>query len=118
MSNSRLEEGLSATEYTAIGLSSVLLALIYVVSVSLYLQSKKVKRKPSRDDAELVFPEGRSMGLGVVKNNLLLAARHFEIENNSGPSDSEVGDELPQSDGEPGFENVNKILFCTYKHTI
>ncbi|XP_026671949.1 uncharacterized protein LOC108628009, partial [Ceratina calcarata] len=36
-STTQLSQGLSATEYTAIGLSSVILALIYVASVSLYL---------------------------------------------------------------------------------
>nr|XP_012151319.1 PREDICTED: uncharacterized protein LOC100880665 [Megachile rotundata] len=104
-STTQLSQGLSATEYTAIGLSSVILALIYVASVSLYLHSKKVKRKIV-EEPEVSLSPGREIS-GLVKNNPLLAAsRHFESDTNSGLTESDLGDELPASDGEHGFENV------------
>ncbi|XP_025154496.1 uncharacterized protein LOC105191233 [Harpegnathos saltator] len=103
-STSQVSQGLSATEYTAIGLSSVILALIYVASVSLYLHSRKAKRK-SIEEANVTLDGGRDGG-GLVKNNpLLAAARHFESDTNSGLTESDLGDDLPPSDNEQGFEN-------------
>lgn len=105
-STSQVSQGLSATEYTAIGLSSVILALIYVASVSLYLHSRKAKRK-SVEEANVTLDGGRDGG-GLVKSNPLLAAtRHFESDTNSGLTESDLGDDLPPSDSEQGFENVN-----------
>lgn len=104
-STSQLSQGLSTTEYTAIGLSSVILALIYVASVSLYLHSKKTKRKII-EEPEISITPGREPS-GLVKNNPLLAAsRHFESDTNSGLTESDLGDDLPASDSEQGFENV------------
>ncbi|XP_066584728.1 uncharacterized protein sha [Prorops nasuta] len=112
----QVAQGLSNTEYTVIGLSSILLAVIYVASVSLYLQSRRSKRK-SLEDAEIAITGGRD-GNGFVKNNPLLAAsRHFESDTNSGLTESDIGDELPQSDGEQGFENVTSAIIhprCLY----
>ncbi|XP_032670365.1 uncharacterized protein LOC116843751 isoform X2 [Odontomachus brunneus] len=103
-STSQVSQGLSATEYTAIGLSSVILALIYVASVSLYLHSRKAKRK-SIEEANVTLDGGRDGG-GLVKSNPLLAAtRHFESDTNSGLTESDLGDDLPPSDSEQGFEN-------------
>lgn len=46
---------------------------------------------------------------GLVKSNPLLAAsRHFESDTNSGLTESDLGDDLPPSDGEQGFENVGE----------
>ncbi|XP_017758840.1 PREDICTED: uncharacterized protein LOC108549815 [Eufriesea mexicana] len=115
-STTQLSQGLSTTEYTAIGLSSVILALIYVASVSLYLHSKKAKRKIA-EEPELSLTPGREVS-GLVKNNPLLAAsRHFESDTNSGLTESDVGDDLPPSDGEQGFENVTSAIIhphCVY----
>ncbi|XP_014484125.1 PREDICTED: uncharacterized protein LOC106749315 [Dinoponera quadriceps] len=103
-STSQVSQGLSATEYTAIGLSSVILALIYVASVSLYLHSRKAKRK-SIEEAHVTLDGGRDGG-GLVKSNpLLVATRHFESDTNSGLTESDLGDDLPPSDSEQGFEN-------------
>ncbi|EFN64290.1 hypothetical protein EAG_12073, partial [Camponotus floridanus] len=103
-STSQVSQGLSATEYIAIGLSSVILALIYVASVSLYLHSRRAKRK-SIEEANITLDGGRDGG-GLVKNNPLLAAtRHFESDTNSGLTESDLGDDLPPSDNEQGFEN-------------
>ncbi|XP_050456482.1 uncharacterized protein LOC126854127 isoform X1 [Cataglyphis hispanica] len=103
-STSQVSQGLSATEYIAIGLSSVILALIYVASVSLYLHSRRAKRK-SIEEANITLDGGRD-GSGLVKNNPLLAAtRHFESDTNSGLTESDLGDDLPPSDNEQGFEN-------------
>ncbi|KAF3425314.1 hypothetical protein E2986_06235 [Frieseomelitta varia] len=108
-STTQLSQGLSATEYTAIGLSSVILALIYVASVSLYLHSKKARRKIV-EEPEISLTPGREVS-GLVKNNPLLAAsRHFESDTNSGLTESDVGDDLPLSDGEQGFDNVRRTL--------
>ncbi|CAL7939713.1 unnamed protein product [Xylocopa violacea] len=115
-STKQLSQGLSTLEYTAIGLSSVILALIYVASVSLYLHSKKAKRKIIKNP-ELGLTPGREVS-GLVKNNPLLAAsRHFESDTNSGLTESDIGDDLPQSDGEQGFENVTSAVVhphCVY----
>ncbi|XP_053973717.1 uncharacterized protein LOC128873840 [Hylaeus volcanicus] len=115
-STTQLTQGLSTTEYTAIGLSSVILALIYIASVSLYLHSKKARRKII-EEPELNLSPGREVS-GLVKNNPLLAAsRHFESDANSGLTESDLGDELPASDGEQGFENVTSAVIhphCVY----
>ncbi|XP_076621526.1 uncharacterized protein LOC143341964 [Colletes latitarsis] len=115
-STTQLSQGLSTTEYTAIGLSSVILALIYVASVSLYLHSKKARRKII-EEPELNLTPGREVS-GLVKNNPLLAAsRHFESDTTSGLTESDLGDELPASDGEQGFENVTSAVIhphCVY----
>ncbi|XP_012253115.3 uncharacterized protein LOC105684385 [Athalia rosae] len=101
--------GLSTVEYTAIGLSSVLLALIYVASVLLYLHSRRNKKKRVEEPETGIT--GARDTVGIVKNNPLLSAgRHFESDTNSGPSESELGDDLPQSDGEQGFENVTSAV--------
>lgn len=103
-STSQVSQGLSATEYTAIGLSSVILALIYVASVSLYLHSRRAKRK-SIEEANITRDGG-----GLVKSNPLLAAtRHFESDTNSGLTESDLGEDLPASDNEQGFENVSAV---------
>ncbi|XP_078052200.1 uncharacterized protein LOC144478306 [Augochlora pura] len=115
-SSSQLSQGLSTTEYTAIGLSSVILALIYVASVSLYLHSKKTKRKIV-EEPEISITHGREPS-GLVKSNPLLAAsRHFESDTNSGLTESDLGDDLPISDGEQGFENITSAVIhphCVY----
>ncbi|XP_012272415.1 uncharacterized protein LOC105695453 [Orussus abietinus] len=109
-------QGLSATEYAAIGLSSVVLALIYVASVSLYLQSRRARRKRS-EEPEAALTGGRE-GAGIVKSNPLLAAsRRFEADANGGSSESDLGDDPAQSDGEETFENVTSAVVhppCVY----
>lgn len=105
-STSQVSQGLSTTEYIAIGLSSVILALIYIASVSLYLHSKRAKRK-SIEEANITLDGGRDGG-GLVKSNPLLnATRHFESDTNSGLTESDLGDDLAPSDNEQGFENVS-----------
>ncbi|XP_017799420.1 PREDICTED: uncharacterized protein LOC108580221 [Habropoda laboriosa] len=115
-STTQLSQGLSTTEYTAIGLSSVILALIYVASVSLYLHSKKAKRKIV-EEPEISLTPGREIS-GLVKNNPLLAAsRHFESDTNSGLTESDFGDDLAPSDGEQGFETITSAIIhphCVY----
>lgn len=111
-STSQVSQGLSATEYTAIGLSSVILALIYIASVSLYLHSRRAKRK-SIEEANVTLDGGRDGG-GLVKSNpLLAAARHFESDTNSGLTESDLGEDLPASDNEQGFENVSTMRIVT-----
>ena len=112
-STSHVSQGLSATEYTAIGLSSVILALIYVASVSLYLHSRRAKWK-SIEEANITLDGGRDGG-GLVKSNPLLAAtRHFESDTNSGLTESDLGEDLPASDNEQGFENVSALYESCY----
>lgn len=110
-----MSQGLSATEYTAIGLSSVILALIYVASVSLYLHSRRAKRK-SIEEANITLDGGRDGGL--VKNNPLLAARHFESDTNSGLTESDLGEDLPASDNEQGFENVSAVRTVAFQSIV
>ncbi|XP_046603106.1 uncharacterized protein LOC124296796 [Neodiprion virginianus] len=114
--DAQVSQGLSAIEYTAIGLSSVVLALIYVASVLLYLHTRRTKRRRV-EEPESGLGTGRD-NIGIVKSNPLLAAgRHFESDDNSGRSESELGDELPQSDSDHGFENVTSAVVhphCAY----
>ncbi|XP_011297105.1 uncharacterized protein sha [Fopius arisanus] len=100
--------GLSSFEYTAIGISSVLLALIYVVSVCLYLHSQKSRRKKLQDP-EMAIATVRE-GPGLVKNNPLLASRHFESDSNSVRSESDQGGDLSPSDTDPGFEKITAAV--------
>lgn len=102
--------GLSTIEYTAIGISAILLALIYVASVSLYLHSRKSRRKHPEDPPEIVITGGRD-GSGLIKNNpLLTTTRHFESDTNSGHSESDQGDEFSPSDNEQSFEKVTSAI--------
>ncbi|XP_014611782.1 PREDICTED: uncharacterized protein LOC106790993 [Polistes canadensis] len=110
-SNSQVSRGLSATEYAAIGLSSVILAIIYVASVSLYLHSRRGKRK-SIEEPELTLPgprEGVANNIisgGFIKNNpLLITSRHLENDTNSVLTENELGDELVPSDEEQNCEH-------------
>ncbi|KAI4501419.1 hypothetical protein M0802_003296 [Mischocyttarus mexicanus] len=110
-SSSQVSQGLSATEYAAIGLSSVILAIIYVASVSLYLHSRRGKRK-SIEEPEITLPgprEGVASSVisgGLIKNNpLLIASRHLENDTNSVLTENELGDELTQSDDEQNCEH-------------
>lgn len=108
----QVTQGLSATEYIAIGLSSVVLALIYVASVSLYLHSRRAKRK-SIEETSVTLDGGRDGGL-VKSNPLLAASRHFESDTNSGLTESDLGDDLPPSDNEQGFENVSAVQTVSF----
>ncbi|XP_047360087.1 uncharacterized protein LOC124953163 [Vespa velutina] len=110
-STSQVSQGLSATEYAAIGLSSVILAVIYVTSVSLYLHSRRGKRK-SIEEAEITLPSpregigGSGVGGGLIKNNpLLIAPRHLENDTNSVLTENELVDDLVQSDEEQNCEH-------------
>lgn len=111
-STSQFSQGLSATEYAAIGLSSVILAVIYVASVSLYLHSRRGKRK-SIEESEITLPGPREgvggsvVGGGLVKNNpLLIAPRHLDDDNNGVLTENELGNNLVQSDEEQNCEHV------------
>ncbi|XP_044018337.1 uncharacterized protein LOC122859051 [Aphidius gifuensis] len=102
--------GLSTIEYTAIGIAAILLALIYIASVSLYLHSRKSRQKDMEDPPEIVITGGRN-GAGLIKKNpLLTATRHFESDTNSGLSESDQGDEFNLSDNEQGFEKVTSAI--------
>lgn len=86
-------DGLSVSEYVAIGISSVLLGLIYVASVFLYLHLRKRKKekKPAGENKSLASVEE-----GVVKNNPLLGlGRHFNIPEQYSDSASSDTDKTP-----------------------
>lgn len=72
--------GLTASEYVAIAVCSVLLGLIYVASVLMYLH---VRRRRRRENAASSAKRNLSNGgvltgpeEGLIKSNPLLAARH------------------------------------------
>ncbi|KAK0180384.1 hypothetical protein PV327_006028 [Microctonus hyperodae] len=104
------QQGLSTIEYTAIGISALLLALIYIASVLLYLHSRRVRRKMMKNTEVIISNCGD--GPGIVKNNPLLAAsRHFETDSNSVPSESDRGEEYDQSGSEPSrFEKITSAI--------
>ncbi|XP_034945502.1 uncharacterized protein sha [Chelonus insularis] len=106
MSTAQPHQGLSTIEYTAIGISSVLLALIYIASVSLYLHSRKSRRKIIRDP-ETVISSGRESS-GIIKNNPLL--KHFEsADANSLRSESD-NEELSIHDEVNGFKKITSAV--------
>lgn len=85
--------GLSMSEYVAIGISSVLLGFIYVASVLLYLHIRKRRKENGKSDEENYDDKNlTSMEEGVVKSNPLLGlGRHFSVPdfNDSGSSDTD-----------------------------
>ncbi|XP_058806728.1 uncharacterized protein LOC131673066 [Phymastichus coffea] len=110
-------QGLSSSEYTAIGISSVLLALIYIASVSLYLHSRKSRRKDNEEHA----PETGNCLVDVeapahVKcNPLLSVSRHFESDTNSAISEADLADKLLHSESEAEIENVTSAVVHPYE---
>ncbi|CAG5101736.1 Protein of unknown function, partial [Cotesia congregata] len=102
-------QGLSTLEYTAIGISILLLVLIYIASVSLYLHTRKARRKRNARDPELTIPSREAAGL--IKNNPLLN-RHFESDSNSLHSETSdpVGEEYNPTDSDTGFEKVTSAI--------
>ncbi|XP_044580085.1 uncharacterized protein LOC123262109 [Cotesia glomerata] len=102
-------QGLSTLEYTAIGISILLLVLIYIASVSLYLHTRKARRKRNARDPELTIPSREAAGL--IKNNPLLN-RHFESDSNSLHSETSdpVGEEYNPTDPDTGFEKVTSAI--------
>lgn len=85
--------GLSMSEYVAIGISSVLLGFIYVSSVLLYLHIRKRRREKKKQQGNYDDKSLTTMEEGVVKNNPLLGfGRHFSTAdfNESGSSDTEM----------------------------
>lgn len=102
-------QGLSTLEYTAIGISILLLVLIYIASVSLYLHTRKARRKRNARDPELTIPSREAAGL--IKNNPLLN-RHFESDSNSLHSETSdpVGEEYNPADPDNGFEKVTSAI--------
>lgn len=112
-------QGLSSSEYTAIGVSSVLLALIYIASVSLYLHSRKTRRKDNEEHSVEVgnCTVDVQEAPGLVKcNPLLSVSRHFESDTNSAVSEADLVDKLLlQSESESEIESVNVsilLLLC------
>ncbi|OXU25494.1 hypothetical protein TSAR_011901 [Trichomalopsis sarcophagae] len=110
-----IQQGLTSAEYTAIGVSSVILALIYVASICLYLHSRKSRRKASENDEPESGQRGFDVvnvcpsdneGQGQVKSNPLLSiSRHFESDTNSAISEADLADKLLQSESESDVEN-------------
>lgn len=89
--------GLSISEYVAIGICSVLLGFIYVASVMLYLHIRKRRRKCSNADDASDKKNLSSLEEGVVKNNPLLGlGKHFTASDicfvDSASSDTDVVD--------------------------
>ena len=70
--------GLSASEYVAIAVCSVLLGLIYVASVLMYLHVRRRRRRENAATKRNLSKGGVLTGPeeGLIKSNPLLAARH------------------------------------------
>lgn len=51
--------GLTSSEYSAIACLSILLALIYVSSITLYLHGRKTKRTPESEEMEIGLKSGQ-----------------------------------------------------------
>ncbi|XP_045777263.1 uncharacterized protein LOC123875468 isoform X1 [Maniola jurtina] len=131
--------GLSVTEYIAIGISSLLLGLIYVASVFLYLHIKRRRKASAEDNAlrklkvlrkkdgtaitehdiirinnERVQSLANALGQddGVVKKNPLLNVGRQFHENKSFTSDLSDSEDFPDSSlhGEENAFNVRIFL--------
>jgi hypothetical protein len=125
---------LTTSEYVAIGVSSVLLGLIYVASIFLYLHIKKrrsqneacpenppkkgPKPKKNKDDV----PKDRVGHIsvdedGVIKNNPLLGVgRHFseEFDTDSGSCPTDADESIDNVQDSPK-EIVIKIYIFTIR---
>lgn len=130
--------GLNASEYIAIGISSLLLGLIYVASVFLYLHIRKRRRVSSEENS------GRGKGLkrdgtivkrdilridnertlsnamgddGVIKNNPLLSVgRSFDKSNFNSDSCSNLSDSEDMPDG--SLKSEENLFNVSYFNTI
>ncbi|XP_030762559.1 LOW QUALITY PROTEIN: uncharacterized protein LOC115887307 [Sitophilus oryzae] len=83
-------DSLSVSEYVAIGISSVLLGLIYVASVFLYLHLKKKSSSKSSNHSR--SDTIGAMEEGIVKNNPLLSITHHFGPSENAYSDSTSSD--------------------------
>lgn len=95
--------GLSISEYVAIGICSVLLGFIYVASVMLYLHIRKRRRESSNADDDSDKKNLSTIEEGIVKNNPLLGlGRHFPNSDigfvDSASSDTDAADGPKKSD--------------------
>ncbi|XP_045777265.1 uncharacterized protein LOC123875468 isoform X3 [Maniola jurtina] len=132
--------GLSVTEYIAIGISSLLLGLIYVASVFLYLHIKRRRKASAEDNAlrklkvlrkkdgtaitehdiirinnERVQSLANALGQddGVVKKNPLLNVGRQFHENKSFTSDLSDSEDFPDSSlhgEENAFNNETSVV--------
>lgn len=89
--------GLSLSEYVAIGICSVLLGFIYVASVMLYLHIRKRRRGSSTSDDNSDKKNLSAIEEGIVKSNPLLGlGKHFSASDisfvDSASSDTEAVD--------------------------
>lgn len=96
--------GLSISEYVAIGICSVLLGFIYVASVMLYLHIRKRRRGSSTSDSTSDKKNLSAIEEGIVKSNPLLGlGRHFSASDigfiDSASSDTDAPDGVKKSDG-------------------
>lgn len=95
--------GLSVSEYVAIGICSVLLGFIYVASVMLYLHIRKRRRGSSTSDDDSDKKNLSAIEEGIVKSNPLLGlGRHFSASDigfvDSASSDTDVADGTKKSE--------------------
>lgn len=116
--------GLSISEYVAIGISSVLLGFIYVASVMLYLHIRKRRRESSNADDDSDKKNLSTIEEGIVKNNPLLGlGRHFSTSDlgfvDSASSDTDAADGAIKSEDKhvrrttfnSTFRILKKLLF-------
>lgn len=88
---------LSASEYVAIAICSVLLGLMYIASVLLYLHARRQNSKNPSERNDDHQSSGQLVEEGVIKNNPLLRHCHDNVGyiTDSGPpsccSDTEDG---------------------------
>ena len=91
-------KNLSNSEYTAMGCLSVLLAIIYLASISFYLYGRRLRKKPSYNETEngIIVNDNNKDNPGLMKSNPLLSvARLFENELNN---NALVANEIDQAD--------------------
>ncbi|KAF7277865.1 hypothetical protein GWI33_009119 [Rhynchophorus ferrugineus] len=88
-------DSLSVSEYVAIGISSVLLGLIYVASVFLYLHLKKRSSSKTTDQSQS-DTNIAAMEEGIVKNNPLLSiTHHFGLSENAYSDSTNSDNDIP-----------------------
>lgn len=86
---------LSVSEYVAIGISSILLGLIYVASVFFYLHIRRRNAEPKSGSGSSIV-DSKTLATaeeGIVKNNPLLSiSSHFSTPDNNNYSDTNSSD--------------------------
>lgn len=96
-------QGLSILEYIAIGVSSAILAVIYVASVFLYLNNRKSRCKPPVHPP--LTTDNETGGARLVNTPSVDTESHV-VGDTNGLNENDLEEDFDEVDCEQGFDNV------------